>query len=106
MYANSRRDYPKEVSEPRYLDRMKACYPIHPEIFDRLYSDWSSIPGFQRTRGVLRMMANCISRLYLRGDASPLIMPANLTLDDPALSNEFLPLLRRRVASCPDRGGQ
>ena len=93
MYASSRRDYPQDVSEPHYLDRMKACYPIHPEIFDRLYSDWSSIPGFQRTRGVLRMMANCISRLYLRGDASPLIMPANLTLDDPALSNEFLPLL-------------
>ena len=93
MYANSRRDYPQEVSEPRYLERLKACYPIHPEIFDRLYSDWSSIPGFQRTRGVLRMMANCISRLYLREDTSPLIMPANLTLNDPALSNEFLPLL-------------
>ena len=93
MYANLRRDYPEEVGEPRYLERMKACYPIHPEIFDRLYSDWSSISGFQRTRGVLRMMANCISRLYLRGDTSPLIMPANLTLDDPALANEFLPLL-------------
>ena len=93
MYANSRRDYPQDVSEPRYLERMKACYPIHPEIFDRLYSDWSSVPGFQRTRGVLRMMANCISRLYLRGEASPLIMPANLTLDDPALANEFFPLL-------------
>ena len=72
---------------------MKACYPIHPEIFDRLYSDWSSIPRFQRTRAVLRMMANCINRLYLRGDVSPLIMPANLTLNDPELSNEFLPLL-------------
>ena len=93
MYANSRRDYPQDVSEPRYLERMKACYPIHPEIFDRLYSDWSSVPKFQRTRGVLRMMANCISRLYLRGEASPLIMPANLTLDDPALANEFFPLL-------------
>ena len=93
MYANSRRDYPQEVSEPHYQARMKACYPIHPEIFDRLYSDWSSISGFQRTRSVLRMMANCISRLYLRGDASPLIMPANLTLDDPALASEFLPLL-------------
>ena len=93
MYANSRRDYPQEVSEPHYLERMKACYPIHPEIFDRLYSDWSSMPGFQRTRGVLRMMANCISRLYLRGDAAPLIMPANLTLNDPALLNEFLPLI-------------
>jgi hypothetical protein len=93
MYANARRDYPEEVSEPRYLERMKACYPIHPEIFDRLYSDWSSIPRFQRTRAVLRMMANCINRLYLREDPSPLIMPANLTLSDPELSNEFLPLL-------------
>ena len=93
MYGSSRRDYPEEIGEPRYLERMKACYPIHPEIFDRLYSDWSSIPRFQRTRGVLRMMANCISRLYLRDDTSPLIMPANLTFDDPALANEFLTLL-------------
>ena len=93
MYANARRDYPEEASEPRYLERMKACYPIHPEIFDRLYSDWSSIPRFQRTRAVLRMMANCINRLYLREDPSSLIMPANFTLSDPELSNEFLPLL-------------
>ncbi len=93
MYAKSRKDYPQDVSEQRYLARLKACYPIHPEIFDRLYSDWSSIPQFQRTRGVLRLMANCISRLYRRGEASPLIMPANLTLDDPALANEFFPLL-------------
>ena len=94
MYGgNSRREYPREVAEQRYLDLMKACYPIHPEIFDRLYSDWSSIPRFQRTRGVLRMMANCVSRLYLNNDPSPLIMPGNLTLDDPALANEFIGLL-------------
>ena len=94
MYTNSRKDYPEEVTEPQYLNRMKACYPIHPEIFERLYSDWSSIPRFQRTRAVLRMMATCISRLYLREDASPLIMPANLTLDDSVLANEFIPLLQ------------
>ena len=93
MYANARRDYPEEVSESRYLERMRACYPIHPEIFDRLYSDWSSIPRFQRTRAVLRMMANCINRLHLREDPSPLIMPSNLPLNDPELANEFLPLL-------------
>ena len=93
MYGHTRRDYPREVAEQRYLDRMKACYPIHPEIFDRLYSDWSSIPRFQRTRGVLRMMANCVSRLDLIQDSSPLIMPGSLRLDDPALGNEFLSLL-------------
>ena len=93
IYSQNRSEYPQGVSEQVYLQRMKDCYPIHPEIFDRLYSDWSSIARFQRTRGVLRMMAACISRLNLRNDPSPLIMPASLTLDDPALSNEFVNLL-------------
>ncbi len=93
MYSRARNEYPREVGEQHYLERLRACYPIHPEIFDRLYLDWSSITQFQRTRGVLRMMANCVSRLYLDNDASPLIMPANLTLSDTALANEFVRLL-------------
>ena len=75
------------------MERMKACYPIHPEIFDRLYSDWSSLTQFQRTRGVLRMMASCVSYLYRNNDANPLIMPANLPLRDPSLAAEFDRLL-------------
>ena len=93
MYSSNRREYPQDAGESQYLERMKACYPIHPEIFDRLYADWSSIPQFQRTRGVLRMMASCVSRLYLSHDDSPLIMPAVLPLDDPALAQEFIRLL-------------
>ena len=95
MYQNSRSEYPDNVSDQHYLQRMKDCYPIHPEIFDRLFQDWAAIPGFQRTRGVLRMMATCISRLYQEQDPSLLIMPANLTLDDPALADEFTRLLAR-----------
>ena len=94
MYGRGgRNEYPGEATEQRYLERMKDCYPIHPEIFDRLFRDWSSIPRFQSTRGVLRMLATCISRLYISGDSSPLIMPANLPLSDPALANEFASLL-------------
>ena len=95
MYQNSRSEYPNSVSDQHYLQRMKDCYPIHPEIFDRLFEDWAVIPGFQRTRGVLRIMATCISRLYQEQDPSLLIMPANLTLDDPALADEFTRLLAR-----------
>ena len=95
MYQNSRREYPSNVSDQDYLQRMKDCYPIHPEIFDRLFQDWSTIPGFQKTRGVLRIMATCISRLYQEQDPSLLIMPANLPLDDPTLTAEFTRLLAR-----------
>ena len=93
MYSKNRSEYPRGVAEQKYLERMKGCYPIHPEIFDRLYSDWSSIPAFQRTRGVLRMMAGCVNRLYLNSDSSPLIMPADLPLADASLANEFIKLL-------------
>ncbi len=89
LYNNNRKQFPKGVHEQRYLERMKACYPIHPEIFDRLHSDWSTIHGFQRTRGVLRLMAITINRLYQRSDAAPLIMPATLPLNDENLSSEF-----------------
>ena len=93
IYNRQRREYPAGSHEPRYIDAMKDCYPIHPETFERLYNDWSSYPNFQRTRGVLRLMANWISRLYRDNDPSPLIMSANLPLSDPGVSGEFTQLL-------------
>ena len=93
MYGKAKAEYPQGVFEQRYLERMKACYPIHPEIFDRLYEDWSSIPQFQRTRGVLRVMANCISRLHRSADPAPLIMPGSLPFHDSRVADEFVSLL-------------
>jgi predicted AAA+ superfamily ATPase len=58
------------------------AYPIHPELFDRLYNDWSTLDKFQRTRGVLRLMAAVIHSLWERQDGNLLIMPANVPVDD------------------------
>ena len=55
-YRRHSTEFPSEALEPAYIDRIKASYPIHPELFDRLYEDWSTLHCFQRTRGVLRMM--------------------------------------------------
>ena len=93
MYGNGGREYPRYAREQNYRQRMQDCYPIHPEIFDRLYQDWSSIPEFQSTRGVLRMLATCVSRLYQDGNAAPLIMPADLPLSYVPLAEEFNRLL-------------
>ena len=53
MYQDNSADFPNEAKEVEYLNRMRSCYPIHPEIFDRLYEDWATIERFQKTRGVL-----------------------------------------------------
>ena len=55
---------PSETQESRYLQRLEQAYPIHPEVFDRLYEDWTTLEGFQRTRGVLKLMAKVIYRLW------------------------------------------
>jgi predicted AAA+ superfamily ATPase len=68
-----------------YERRIQAAYPIHPEIFDRLYGDWSILAKFQRTRGVLRLMAAVVYSLWEKGDLNPLILPSTIPIDDPRL---------------------
>ena len=89
MYRHQPNDFPSGVSEAEYRRRMELSYPIHPELFDRLFGDWSSLDKFQRTRGVLRLMALAISQLWQRGDQSLLIMPGNLPMDSGALVSEM-----------------
>lgn len=89
MYRNQQGDYPAGVSDADYRRRMELSYPIHPELFDRLFGDWSALDKFQRTRGVLRLMALAISQLWQRGDQSLLIMPGNLPMDSGALVSEM-----------------
>ncbi len=89
MYRSLATDFPSECSETEYRRRMEASYPIHPELFDRLFNDWSTLDKFQRTRGVLRLMAEAISHLWQRGDQSLLIMPGNLPMDSGDLVSEM-----------------
>lgn len=89
MYRDQKGEFPSGCSEAEYRRRMELSYPIHPELFDRLFGDWSSLDKFQRTRGVLRLMALAISQLWQRGDQSLLIMPGNLPMDSGALVSEM-----------------
>lgn len=80
LYRTNSGDFPTECREVAYEQQIRASYPIHPEVFERLYEDWSSMERFQRTRGVLRLMAVVISVLWEANDRSPLIMPGSLPL--------------------------
>ncbi|MGH2535380.1 MAG: DUF499 domain-containing protein [Thermomicrobiales bacterium] len=90
LYNDSSGDFPKEAGEVSYLERLKSAYPIHPEVFDRLYDDWATLEEFQRTRGVLRLMAGVIHALWRDGDQAPMILPGSLPMDDRAVRDELL----------------
>src|SRR5439155_18120800 len=60
---------------------------------------------FQRTRGVLRLMAAVIHSLWEKGDRNPLILPANIPIADPRvqfeltryLSDNWVPIIEKDV---------
>lgn len=89
LYRSNGSDFPAECREGVYEQQIRASYPIHPEVFDRLYDDWSTMERFQRTRGVLRLMAVVISVLWEANDRSPLIMPGSLPLYNARVRQEL-----------------
>ncbi|MBQ6473657.1 MAG: ATP-binding protein [Victivallales bacterium] len=94
FYRKNKDKLPQEVQESSYFERMKKSYPIHPEVFDRLYEDWSTLDKFQKTRGVLQYMAIIIHRLWNANDQDPLILPASIPLEDTNVrikSTHYLP---------------
>ncbi len=82
LYIEQAADFPIEAREGPYYDRLRRAYPIHPEVFDRLYEDWSTLETFQRTRGVLKLMAMVIHRLWMDGNNDLLILPGSFPLSD------------------------
>lgn len=81
FYGAQHQEFPPECRESSYEKRMRAAYPIHPEVFDRLYNDWSALDKFQRTRGVLRLMAAVIHSLWEKQDSNLLIMPGTIPME-------------------------
>jgi predicted AAA+ superfamily ATPase len=105
LYRAQKGEFPTECAEAEYERRLKGAYPIHPEVFARLYEDWSTLAKFQRTRGVLRLMAAVIHSLWERGDKNPLILPSTMPMDDPRvqfeltryLSDNWVPVIEKDV---------
>jgi predicted AAA+ superfamily ATPase len=89
LYRSQHQEFPPECRDSDYEKRLQAAYPIHPEIFDRLYNDWSTLVKFQRTRGVLRLMAAVIHALWEKGDRTPLILPSTIPIDDQRVQFEL-----------------
>lgn len=89
LYKDNPADFPSDSNESLFREAMAKSYPIHPELFRRLYDDWSTLDKFQRTRGVLRLLAKVIHRLWESQDAGLLILPSSVPMDDHAVKSEL-----------------
>jgi predicted AAA+ superfamily ATPase len=92
-YKNNSGDFPTEVRDRAYEAQLLAAYPVHPELFRVLQTDWGALEKFQKTRGLLKMMAQIVYRLWRDGHSAPMILPGDVPLtDDKVRTNVLLPI--------------
>ena len=90
LYERLGADVPTDVRELSYREKIARAYPFHPELIDVLYERWGSFPRFQRTRGVLRLLAEVVKDLYEKQKPIPLIQSAQVNLERPKIKQELL----------------
>ncbi len=66
LYQSLFSELPLYAAKAEYKKLLTKAYPFHPELIDMFRLRWASNPYFQRTRGVLRILAAIISDLWKR----------------------------------------
>ena len=90
LYRENSNEFPRGSADEDYRRKLERAYPIHPELFDQLYTNWGSLERFQRTRGVLRLMAQAIHGLWMGSDPSVMIMPGSIAVGGDRVESELL----------------
>ncbi len=77
-------------SPEQFAGRIEAAYPFHPAIRD-LYARFRENPGFQQTRGLIRLMRIIVSRMWNSGEAEKryLISAHDLDFNDRETRSEL-----------------
>ena len=88
---------PQDVTEAQYMDKFMKSYPFLPEVIEVLYGKWGTFNSFQRTRGMLRLLAMVVHRV--KDSGKPYITLADFDLNDTIIRSELLDHLDKAADS-------
>lgn len=86
-YAEREKILPEGVDKANYRERFIKSFPFQPEVIDILYKRWGSFPTFQRTRGVLRLLALVV--YSLKDSSIPFIRLGDFDLNNDEIKREL-----------------
>lgn len=89
-YADWVRQHRTQLPEWLPIDQaeqiFRATYPLHPAVLSVFERKWQSLPRFQRTRAILRLLSLWVThawqRAYREGSKDPLITLGSAPLED------------------------
>lgn len=90
LYRDNKGDFPPNTAEKDYEAALIEAYPVHPMLFDKLSTEWGGLDKFQRTRGVLSLLARTIYASYRDRSDEPLILPSSLRMNDPEVRGSLM----------------
>ena len=96
--VNAFYDYFEEkglITSVDYQERMREAYPFHPFLIDVLYDRVSTIPEFNKTRGILRLLAMVLHRIYRDRVDCKLLSTGDIPLEDHEIREELTSRLGR-----------
>jgi hypothetical protein len=107
-YAEWARDHASELSNlggESATDLFMTCYPFHPSVISVFERKWQSLPRFQRTRGILRLLALWVSSAYReehqKASSEPLITLGSAPFDDQSFRDAVFEQLGTDQLSVP-----
>ena len=88
---------PPGKTKRQYENEFSCTYPFTPDVISTLYGQWGTYSEFQRTRGVLRLLAAVIH--HMKDSTRPYITLADFDLSNDAIREELLKYLDRNFES-------
>ncbi|AYY98698.1 ATP-binding protein [Burkholderia multivorans] len=64
LWDSNREQLPPAPAQDRRIDEFRAGYPLHPELVKVLTQKTGTLGNFQRVRGMLRLLARTVARLW------------------------------------------
>jgi len=87
-YAEKEKILPEGLEKASYREKFIKSFPFQPEVIDVLYKRWGSFPTFQRTRGVLRLLALVVHSL--KDSKIPFIRLGDFDLKNEEIRRELI----------------
>ncbi|MBI2567004.1 MAG: ATP-binding protein [Candidatus Schekmanbacteria bacterium] len=95
----TRPQVPDFAKEHTYAERFRQSYPFHPYLLDVINRYVGANPKFQRTRGVLRILALVVADLLKNNHNGGLIQASDIDLTNEEIRSEVLELVDREFRS-------
>ena len=87
---------PTAAAQASFREALVNSYPFHPTLIEVLDGKLATVPNFQKTRGVLRLLARVVRRQWSKsGNNDALFHTFSLDLADPDLVDEITGRLDR-----------